>query len=48
MKDNNKKKNVYDYVDKAGNVIKKITPYALGVGALIIAIFTGKNGDNKA
>lgn len=50
MKNNNKKKNVYDYIDKAGNVIKKAAPIVLTVGAVLVAVVTGKgkDGSNKA
>lgn len=48
MKDNNKKINVYDYIDKAGNIIKKITPYVVSAVAIAIISGKGKDGGNKA
>lgn len=49
MKDNNKKKNVYDYIDKAGYIIKKGLPYVAGTLAFIAIISgKGKDGGNKA
>ncbi len=50
MKNDNKKKNIYDYIDKTGNAIKKAAPYVAAVGTVLFAIFAGKgkNGGNKA